>query len=87
MLGSLLLEFAQHSVVCRLGGDEFLMFVPNVSKEKISEIVRSILQKFEEQKEEDMEIRHASISAGICETTKEHLLRSATPRRIRHCIM
>ena len=46
------------------------MFVPNVSKEKISEIVRSILQKFEEQKEEDMEIRHASISAGICETTK-----------------
>ena len=70
LLGSLLLEFAQHSVVCRLGGDEFLMFVPNVSKEKISEIVRSILQKFEEQKEEDMEIRHASISAGICETTK-----------------
>ena len=70
LLGSLLLEYAQHSVVCRLGGDEFLMFVPNVSKENISEIVSGILQKFEERKAEDVEIRHASVSAGICETAK-----------------
>ena len=70
LLGSLLLEYAQHSVVCRLGGDEFLMFVPNVSKEDISEIVSGILQKFEERKAEDVEIRHASVSAGICETAK-----------------
>ena len=89
LLGSLLLEYAQHSVVCRLGGDEFLMFVPNVSKEDISEIVSGILQKFERTESgSDVEIRHASVSAGICETAKrEHLLRSATPRLIRHCIM
>ena len=70
MLGSLLLEFAQHSVVCRLGGDEFLMFVPEVSKEKITEIVSGIIEKFEEIKEEDLEIRYASVSIGICETVK-----------------
>ncbi len=70
LLGTMLLEFAQHSVVCRLGGDEFLMFVPNVSKEKITEIVSNIIRKFEEIKEEDVEIRYASVSIGICETAK-----------------
>ncbi len=69
-LGSLLLEYTQNSVACRLGGDEFLMFVPEVSKEKISEIVSSIIGKFREIREEDVEIRYASVSAGICETVK-----------------
>lgn len=70
LLGELLMEHAQYSVVCRLGGDEFLMFVPDTSKEKITEIVREIQRKFEEYKKEDAEIRCASVSAGICETTK-----------------
>ena len=69
-LGSLLLEYAQHSVVCRLGGDEFLMFVPEVSMEEISEIVSGIIGKFRNMREKDVEIRYASISAGICETAK-----------------
>lgn len=69
-LGSLLMEHAQHSVVCRLGGDEFLMFVSEVSKEEIIDIVTKIQKKFEQCKEEDMEIRFADISAGICEVNK-----------------
>ena len=70
LLGSLLMEHAQHSVVCRLGGDEFLMFVSEVSKEEIIDIVTKIQKKFEQCKEEDMEIRFADISAGICEVNK-----------------
>ena len=70
LLGSLLMEHAQHSVVCRLGGDEFLMFVSEVSKEEIIDIVTRIQKKFEQCKEEDMEIRFADISAGICEVNK-----------------
>ena len=70
LLGSLLMEYAHHSVVCRLGGDEFLMFVPNVSKEKITEIVTEIQKKFEKSKEKDVEIRCASVSAGICEVNR-----------------
>lgn len=68
LLGSLLLAYAQHSVVCRLGGDEFLMFVPEVSQERITEIVSDIIRKFAETKQEDVEIRYASVSIGICET-------------------
>ena len=70
LLGSLLMEHAQHSVVCRLGGDEFLMFVSEVSKEEIIDIVTKIQKKFEQCKEEDMEIRFADISVGICEVNK-----------------
>ena len=70
LLGSFLMEYAHHSVVCRLGGDEFLMFVPNVSKEKITEIVTEIQEKFEQSKEKDVAIRCASVSVGICEVIK-----------------
>ena len=70
LFGSLLMEHAQHSVVCRLGGDEFLMFVSEVSKEEIIDIVTRNQKKFEQCKEEDMEIRFADISVGICEVNK-----------------
>ena len=70
LLGSLRMEYAQHSVVCRLGGDEFLMFVPGVSKDEIVKIVTGIQEKFEQNKEKDAEIRCASVSVGICEVIK-----------------
>lgn len=70
LLGSLLMEYAQHSVVCRLGGDEFLMFVSGVSKDEIVKIVTGIQEKFEQNKEKDAEIRCASVSVGICEVIK-----------------
>ena len=70
LLGTLLSEYTQQAVVCRLGGDEFLMFMPDCSKEELTEIVREILGQFNEHKEKDPEIRYASISAGICETTR-----------------
>ena len=70
LLGSLLMEYAQRSVVCRLGGDEFLMFVPGVSKDEIVKIVTGIQEKFEQNKEKDAEIRCASVSVGICEVIK-----------------
>ena len=70
LFGSLLMEYAQHSVVCRLGGDEFLMFVPGVSKDEIVKIVTGIQEKFEQNKEKDAEIRCASVSVGICEVIK-----------------
>ena len=50
LLGSLLMEYTRHAVVCRLGGDEFLMFVPKVSKERITEIVTGIQKDFDAEK-------------------------------------
>ena len=65
LLGTLLSEYTHQAVVCRLGGDEFLMFMPECGREELTEIVSGILRQFNENKEKDPEIRYASISAGI----------------------
>lgn len=70
LLGTLLSEYTHQAVVCRLGGDEFLMFMPECGRKELTEIVSGILRQFNENKEKDPEIRYASISAGICETAK-----------------
>ena len=36
VLGTLLTEASQNSVVCRLGGDEFLLFIPEIQYASIS---------------------------------------------------
>lgn len=40
-------------IICRLGGDEFLLFVPDVSKETISKLLKQLFQKFQEIKMKD----------------------------------
>ena len=69
-LGHLLSETAKGSVVCRLGGDEFLLFLPDVSKETVSETVKQLLEKFQSIKSSDPELQYASLSAGLCMTEK-----------------
>lgn len=69
LLGSLLADFASDAVVCRLGGDEFLLFVPAISEESVFVQVTSLFTKFNTVKSEDTEIRSATLSAGMCMTT------------------
>lgn len=69
-LGQLLSESTKDSVVCRLGGDEFLLFIPDVSKEEVTVFMDELIQKFQLLKEKNPEFRYASISAGLCMTKK-----------------
>lgn len=54
------------SVACRLGGDEFLLFLTEEEKERAKACVSRILQNFKEETEKDVEMRVASLSAGLC---------------------
>lgn len=65
-LGNLLAEYAQNAAVCRLGGDEFLLFIPNITREAMIKQMEEIFAKFRAMKDDDVEIRCASISAGLC---------------------
>ena len=69
LLGSLLSELAPDAVVCRLGGDEFLLFVPNATKESVTAQIHTLFSKFNTAKSKDIEIHRASLSAGLCLTT------------------
>ena len=65
LFGSLLLEYSSECILCRLGGDEFLLFMPDASKDDITKLIKDIFHKFQLQKENDLELCTASISAGI----------------------
>lgn len=69
-LGTLLTEQAHNSVVCRLGGDEFLLFLPDADKEQAATFIQKLFEKFEDAKAHDPEIQYASISAGLYMSTK-----------------
>lgn len=65
LLGTLLLEYTSECIVCRLGGDEFLLFMPDANKNDITELMKDIFDKFNTRKEQDHELHAASISAGL----------------------
>lgn len=65
LLGSLLSEYTSECIACRLGGDEFLLFIPEATKDKSIELVKDLLHKFNQQKCNDLEISSASVSAGL----------------------
>lgn len=56
VLGTLLTEVSPNSIVCRLGGDEFLLFIPETDKEQVTAFIQNLFEKFEHATSEDPEI-------------------------------
>lgn len=70
ILGETISECAKEAVTCRLGGDEFLIFVPELSKEEADELIEAIFGGFAKKKEKNIEFNEASLSSGLCMTNK-----------------
>ncbi len=65
-LGKLLQKRADQGISCRLGGDEFLMFLPDTDPDSISLQMSDLFRKFHAVTTSDPEIRFATLSAGLC---------------------
>lgn len=69
LMGDTLIENSSDSICCRLGGDEFLLFIPQVSREEAEDRVKKIIDDFTKKKDEDVRLSAASLSAGIVMST------------------
>ena len=58
-------------ICCRHGGDEFIMFIPNATKEEGTLIAKEIFGEFENKKNSRPEFAKLSLSAGLCLSTRE----------------
>ncbi len=68
ILGSVIGEFSENGVACRVGGDEFLLYLDDVNEHKVVEILESITTEFKKRIADDKTINIATISAGVCLT-------------------
>ncbi|MCR5784907.1 MAG: diguanylate cyclase [Eubacterium sp.] len=64
-------ECGSQGYACRLGGDEFLAFVQNDDLNFVIELTNRVINTFMSEKDKDVAIKEASLSAGLCESTTE----------------
>lgn len=72
-LGNVISSIDENGVACRIGGDEFLLFINETDERVIEAKVRVAINEFTRKKDADIMIQEASLSAGICKTeTHDH---------------
>lgn len=70
LLGTMIGEVRENALACRLGGDEFLLFLPDCEQAEVAKCVKKLYIEFAKAREEDVEIRCADLSAGISMSQK-----------------
>ena len=66
LVGATLTECMKNAVVCRLGGDEFLFYLPAASEAEMSMRIRKLFDSFGAAKNVTAETSPASLSCGLC---------------------
>ena len=66
LVGEVLTECMENAVVCRLGGDEFLFYLPEASEAEMSMRIRKLFDSFGAAKNVTAETSPASLSCGLC---------------------
>ncbi len=68
MLGEIIGKYGEKGVACRIGGDEFLLYLDDVNEKSAIELVNKIDEEFRLAVKDDQTISVATLSAGICLT-------------------
>ena len=55
----------ENGLCCRLGGDEFLLFLPGTGREEAEQQIRAVIRRFGEKKAADPDLAVATLSAGL----------------------
>ena len=81
LVGETLQEGAgEEGLCCRLGGDEFLLFLSGIEREEAEKQIRRIISRFDEKKAGDAAISVTTLSAGLVMCTPADTYLSAYNR-------
>ncbi len=69
-LGKLLLNISIPKIACRMGGDEFLLFLPETTTKEAENTVSNVIEQFKESIKDDSETHFAALSAGMLMCTR-----------------
>lgn len=69
-LGKLLLNISIPKIACRMGGDEFLLYLPETTTEEAENTVSNVIEQFKETIKDDSETHFAALSAGMLMCTR-----------------
>ena len=73
LLGEIIGKYGERGVACRVGGDEFLLFLDNVKEAEAVKIIESMTADFREAIREDASLDIATLSMGVCLTRPSDL--------------
>ena len=80
LTGETLQENAGDGLCCRLGGDEFLLFLPGAEKEAAEGRIRKLMSEFDAKKAADPAVSVSTLSAGLAMCTPADTYLSAYNR-------
>lgn len=76
-LGEVIGKYGENGVACRVGGDEFLLYLANVNEKAVIRVLDAIISDFMAAIKDDKTINIASVSAGACLTSTTELYSNA----------
>ncbi len=68
-VADVLRENSHNAIIARVGGDEFLYYMKNVTEDEAQTTIEEILRSFRIQKEKDPVLSKSSLSIGLCLST------------------
>lgn len=69
LVGSTIASYCENGVACRIGGDEFLLYLDDVNEDRLIETIEALIRDFNNAVCNDVEINMASLSIGACLTS------------------
>ena len=76
-LGAILLKNGDKAITARVGGDEFLCYMPNIEEQDAIDIIENIIKDFNDVKKDNEYLKYSSLSIGMYMSSSNEMFANA----------
>lgn len=76
-LGEILLKHGDRAIIARVGGDEFLCYIPNADEAEAVTIIKNIISEFDKVKKDNIYLQYSTLSVGMYMSNNKELYANA----------